>query len=117
MQVIIALVVVFFVFKIPCDGPVLLFILLCLLQGEDHDDQDADDDHDDDDDDDDDEEEEEDDDEDDGNEILLHQGALLSNWGVYEWPDQLQGGEFDILTCFKKGLTNCKGVGSTYCDN
>jgi len=33
MQVIIALVVVFFVFKIPCDGPVLLFILLCLLQG------------------------------------------------------------------------------------
>ena len=36
MQVLIALVVVFFVFKIPCDGPVLLFILLCLLQGEDH---------------------------------------------------------------------------------
>jgi len=33
VQVIIALVVVFFLFKIPCDGPVLLFVLLCLLQG------------------------------------------------------------------------------------
>ena len=32
MQVIIALGVVFFVFKIPCDGPVPLFVLLCLLQ-------------------------------------------------------------------------------------
>ena len=31
MQVIIALGVVFFVFKIPCDGPVPLFVLLCLL--------------------------------------------------------------------------------------
>ena len=60
MQVIIALVVVFFVFKIPCDGPVLLFILLCLLQGEAHGD-DIDDDDDEDDDDDDEEEEEEDD--------------------------------------------------------
>ena len=34
MQVVIALVVVFFIFNIPCDGPVLLFILLCLLQGD-----------------------------------------------------------------------------------
>ena len=34
VQVIIALVVVFFLFKIPCDGPVLLFVLLCLLQGD-----------------------------------------------------------------------------------
>ena len=32
------------------------------------------------------------------NEILLHQGALLPYWGVYQGPDQLQGGEFDILT-------------------
>ena len=49
MQVIIALAVVFFLFKIPCDGPVLLFVLLCLLQGEqfgDIEDEDEDDDKD-----------------------------------------------------------------------
>ena len=57
MQVIIALVVVFFVFKIPCDGPVLLFILLCLLQGEAHGDDIDDDDNEDDDDDEEEEEE------------------------------------------------------------
>ena len=39
MQVVIALVVVFFIFNIPCDGPVLLFILLCLLQGDKYDDK------------------------------------------------------------------------------
>ena len=44
MQVIIALGVVFFVFKIPCDGPVPLFVLLCLLQGDDGDEYEFDDD-------------------------------------------------------------------------
>ena len=39
MQVVIALVVVFFIFNIPCDGPVLLFILLCLLQGDNYNDK------------------------------------------------------------------------------
>ena len=51
VQLIIALVVVFFLFKIPCNGPVVPFVLLGLLQGDQFDDVDDDDDEDKDDDD------------------------------------------------------------------
>ena len=34
IQVVIACIVVFAVFRVPCDGPAAIFVLLCLLQGD-----------------------------------------------------------------------------------